>query len=120
MDEYVAELRTGVLHKSSIHSDQTFWVMNAELLVTEVRDVLPMLADIICDESAAADIESQKIACSDLVHIIRRSVNGRWRALTLPPQSLKPRLMTLMAASEDLDLRRQALSCVQLLLLSKH
>lgn len=118
VDEYIAELRTGVLRQSEIHTDEAFWALNAEHLVSEVHHTMPMLSEIVCDESEDVDVASQKIACGDLTRLIRLSVTGRVKARGL--QTLKKRLMVLMASSEDIDLRRQALVCVQLLLLSKH
>lgn len=118
VDNYLAELRAGALRWSSIHGDEAYWAANAERMVTETREVLPLLSAIICGSDAGCDsrmpAESQTVACSDLYHIIRLSVNGRRAALASP--NLKARLMMLMASAEDAELRRQALTCVQLLL----
>lgn len=115
LDIYLGELRARALRWSPVHSDETFWAANAERLVTETRDALRIITDILGEKSPAS-AEAQIVACSDLAHIVRYSVNGRAAAMATP--NLKARLMNLMAGSEDPDLRRMALACVSLLLVT--
>jgi V-ATPase subunit H len=113
VDNYLAEFLAGALRWSSLHTDELFWTANAEKLVT---DVMPLLAETIANDSAAT--EARVVACNDLSYMIRLSVHGRRAALKSP--TLKSTLMRLMTTAEDGDLRRQALICVQLLLLTHY
>lgn len=116
IDNYLAEIRAGALRWSSLHTDELFWSTNSEKLVTDTNDVVPLLIETVSDSMAAA--ESRTVACSDLSRLIRLSVNGRRRALK--SSSFKPILLGLMTTAEDDELRRQALICVQMLLLTHH
>lgn len=113
LDMYLGELRAGALRWSPVHTDESFWTANAERLVTEKRDVLQLLSDVICMKSCVAE-ESRAVACNDLSQIVRYSINGRSNAMEMP--KLKSSLMMLMTTAEDTELRRLALTCVSMLL----
>jgi hypothetical protein len=118
LDMYLNEVRSGALRWSIIHSDDAFWVENAERVVTESRDVLPLLAGMIAENGTdtAVSNELRAIACNDMARIVRLSISGRRAAMTHP--GLKERLMYLMTTADDPELRRLSLNCVQLLLIT--
>lgn len=116
VDNYLAELRSGALRPSNLHYDELFWIENSEKLVTDTPEAVPLLCEMICRDSTST--EARVVACNDLSRLLRLSTSGRRRALKV--SQLKSRLLSLMTTAEDAELRRHALTCIQLMLLTKH
>jgi hypothetical protein len=115
LDMYLVELHAGALRWTPIHSDTAYWTLNAERMISETTEVLPLLANIISTKDPIPD-EVRAVACNDVAQLLRHSLTGRAVVRALP--NLKNDLMMLMTSAKDADVRSTALTCVQLLLLT--
>lgn len=115
IDSYISEVQAGALHWSPLHKDDSFWMKNAQSIVDNHRGILNMLSNVILDEKST--IEEKVVACNDLAFIMRETVNGR--CIALSAEGLKKGLMMLMTTALDTELRCGALTCVQLLMLTR-
>lgn len=115
LDAYIAEVRADTLHWSPVHTDAHFWVLYAQSLVEDHRDVLLLLARVLlrADKQSA---EAIAVVCNDLSCILRESTSGKAAILSI--EGLKSSLMTLMTCHEDAEVRAAALTCTQYLVMS--
>lgn len=115
IDAYLAEVKAGALHWSTVHKDIAFWINNAGLIIERHSSILRTLCDLLTNSNSS--IDEKLIACNDIGLLIRHSATGRRAALSIT--GLKAALMELMVAAKEDELRHAALNCVQLLLLSR-
>lgn len=114
LDAYVSEVKACALHWSPVHSDTSFWLNYAQKIVEDHREVLSALARVVKAKNAPS--EELIIACSDIANIIQASVSGKAALLAL--DGLKTNLMKLMSSHFDDNVRKAALNCVQLLIMT--
>mmetsp|Transcript_12216 Transcript_12216/g.17720 ORF Transcript_12216/g.17720 Transcript_12216/m.17720 type:complete len:444 (-) Transcript_12216:260-1591(-) len=112
-DVYRGEVLSGALSWTPAHKDEVFWRENTEKLERNNLEVLRCLARSLHESQ---DPVVLSVACHDLGMFIKHHERGRHITQTL---GVKPRLMELMTA-EDAEVRRQALTCVQILMISHH
>lgn len=111
-DRYRKELLAGVLTRSPLHDSETFWSENAERLTEGNAALLRVLLGLI---EASRDPTTLSIACRDLAQFVTYFPRGKGVVTDLGGKELVMRLM----AHPDADVQREALVCVQRLLLSR-
>lgn len=110
-DVYRHEVLSGALEWTPAHRDENFWRENVEKLDGNNLEVLRCMVRLLSESS---DRTVLSVACHDLAQFIKHHPRGRFIAQSL---GVKGRLMELMAA-EDSEVRRYALTTVQVLLIS--
>lgn len=109
-DVYRAEVLSGALEWTPPHRDEMFWRENVEKLERNNLEVLRCMVRLLNESS---DNTVLSVACHDLAQFVKHHPRGRLIAQSL---GVKTRLMELMASGEG-DVRRYALSSVQVLML---
>lgn len=110
-DVYRHEVLSGALDWTPAHRDENFWRENVEKLDGNNLEVLRCMVRLLNDSS---DPKVLSVACHDLAQFIKHHPRGRFIAQSL---GVKGRLMELMADGDG-EVRRYALTTVQVLLIS--
>jgi V-type H+-transporting ATPase subunit H len=112
LERYRREVASGVLRRSPLHDSDAFWAENAERLVDSncalLKQVLALLA-------AARDPATLAVACRDVGQFVVFHPSGRGAVGQLGGKEAVMRLM----AHQDPEVQREALLCVQRLLLPR-
>ncbi|OMJ19928.1 V-type proton ATPase subunit H [Smittium culicis] len=106
-DEYMNELKSGMLSWSQVHSSDAFWKMNYEKFNQEDHLGLKILSELISDSNNDPLIIA--VACHDLGQYIKHYPNGK---AILTKLGAKAHLMQLMTHPDD-KVRYEALTSVQ-------
>ncbi|OMJ15378.1 V-type proton ATPase subunit H [Smittium culicis] len=106
-DEYMNELKSGMLSWSQVHSSDAFWKMNYEKFNQEDHLGLKILSELISDSNNDPLIIA--VACHDLGQYIKHYPNGK---VILTKLGAKAHLMRLMTHPDD-KVRYEALTSVQ-------
>ena len=109
---YKSEVLSGALEWGPTHMDENFWKENVEMIEGNNREVLKCLGKLL---SQSNDPTVVCVACNDLANVVKYHPRGKYLILAL---DIKKRLMQLMAG-DDKQVRRFALNCVQVLMISK-
>lgn len=110
-DKYKQEVLSGTLDWTPMHKDPVFWRENVMRFEDNDFQVLRVLVTLL---DTSRNPKTLAIACHDIGQFIQNHPSGRAIALDL---KAKDRAMVLMAFT-DAEVRKQALLCVQKLLLS--
>ncbi|BBN17967.1 V-type H+-transporting ATPase subunit H [Marchantia polymorpha subsp. ruderalis] len=110
-DRYKQEVFSGNLDWTPMHKDQSFWRENIKRFEDDDYQVLRILITIL---ETSRDGKTLAVACSDISQFIQNHPTGRGIVSDL---KAKDRVMRLMA-HEKPDVAREALLCVQKILLS--
>eukprot|EP00183_Erythrolobus_madagascarensis_P000583 CAMPEP_0185848552 /NCGR_PEP_ID=MMETSP1354-20130828/3376_1 /TAXON_ID=708628 /ORGANISM="Erythrolobus madagascarensis, Strain CCMP3276" /LENGTH=449 /DNA_ID=CAMNT_0028548959 /DNA_START=12 /DNA_END=1358 /DNA_ORIENTATION=+ len=108
---YHHEVLSGALQWTHVHSDDMFWRDNVEKLESNNMEVLRCLVRLL---NQSSDPMVLSVACNDLAMFVKYHPRGRYIAQSL---GMKTRLMQLMT-SENPDVRRHALNCVQVIMIT--
>lgn len=109
-DKYKQEVTSGHLEWTPMHKDSAFWRENIKKFEDNDFQVLRVLVTLL---GTSKDAKTLAISCQDLSQFIQAHPSGRTIVLDL---KAKERVMGLME-NESPEVRREALLCVQKLLL---
>lgn len=112
LEKYKKEVMSGQLRRSPLHDSEAFWLENAERLVDGNCALLRALLRLL---EVSRDPLTLAVACKDLAQFVTYYPHGRGVVSDLRGKELAMRLM----AHPDADVQREALVCVQRLLLSR-
>lgn len=112
LERYKKEVMTGALRRSPLHDSDAFWLENAEKLVDNNCAMLRALLRLL---ESSRDPLTLAVACKDLAQFVTYCPHGRGVVSDLRGKELAMRLM----AHPDGDVQKEALVCVQRLLLSR-
>mmetsp|Transcript_7213 Transcript_7213/g.21990 ORF Transcript_7213/g.21990 Transcript_7213/m.21990 type:complete len:445 (-) Transcript_7213:439-1773(-) len=112
-DVYRGEVLSGALSWTPVHKDEVFWRENTEKMELKNLELLRCLVRCLHESSEPVVLS---VACHDLGMFIKHHERGRHIAQSL---GVKPRLMELMTDA-DPEVRRHALTCVQILMISHY
>ncbi|CAM6100948.1 unnamed protein product [Calypogeia fissa] len=110
-DTYKMEVTTGHLDWTPVHKDPVFWKENCKKFEENDYELLRIL---IATLETSSDPKSLAVACNDISQFIGNHPSGRGIISDL---KAKERIMQLMA-NDNPDVAREALLCVQKILLS--
>mmetsp|Transcript_20117 Transcript_20117/g.59739 ORF Transcript_20117/g.59739 Transcript_20117/m.59739 type:complete len:476 (-) Transcript_20117:197-1624(-) len=111
-DVYKAEVLRGALDWTPMHTSDVFWRENVEKFEDKDFAVLRALLALLQDSREPKTIA---VACSDIGHFVSHHASGRFIVNQLHGKELVMRHM----ASSDPEVQKQALLCVQKLMLTK-
>ncbi|GLC58327.1 hypothetical protein PLESTB_001347000 [Pleodorina starrii] len=111
-EKYKKEVMSGQLDWSPMHSSDLFWRENVEKFEERDFQVLRVLLKII---ETNRDVKTLAVGCHDLGQFIVNHPQGRYIVNDLRGKELVMRLLT----HSDAEVQKQALLCVQKLMLSK-
>ena len=111
-DQYKKEVLSGRLEWSPPHKNEAFWHENIESFEEDDFRLVKTLKQLAQSENT----QVAAIACFDLGEFAR--IHPRGRAV-LEQTNTKPVLISLMASSKNAEVQKQALFCVQKLMLTK-
>ncbi|MCO5613019.1 hypothetical protein L7F22_067292 [Adiantum nelumboides] len=109
-DKYKQEVLSGNLDWSPMHKDPTFWRENIHKFEDHDFQVLRILVTML---DTSKDAKTLAVCCQDVSQFVQAHPSGRQILLDL---KAKTRVMSLME-HESPEVRREALLCVQKLLL---
>ncbi|KAL2612343.1 hypothetical protein R1flu_024035 [Riccia fluitans] len=110
-DRYKQEVCSGNLDWTPVHKDQGFWRENIKKFEDNDYEVLRILIAVL---ENSRDPKTLAVACSDISQFIQNHPTGRGIISDLKAKSPVMRLMS----NPDPDVAREALLCVQKILLS--
>ncbi|GAB4821778.1 hypothetical protein N2152v2_008824 [Parachlorella kessleri] len=111
-ERYKKELLAGTFNWSPLHDQESFWLENSERLVDNNCQLLRVLMKLI---ETSRDTTTLAVACHDLAQFITYYPHGRGIVGELRGKELVMRLMM----HPDGDVQKEALLCVQKVLISK-
>ncbi|PNW88402.1 hypothetical protein CHLRE_01g027800v5 [Chlamydomonas reinhardtii] len=111
-DKYKKEVLSNTLDWSPMHTSDLFWRQNAEKFEERDFQVLRVLLKII---ETNRDVKTLAVGCHDLGQFIVYHPQGRYIVNDLRGKELVMRLL----GHSDVEVQKQALLCVQKLMLSK-
>ncbi|GLI70069.1 hypothetical protein VaNZ11_014841 [Volvox africanus] len=111
-EKYKKEVMSGQLDWSPMHSSDLFWRENVEKFEERDFQVLRVLLKII---ETNRDVKTLAVGCHDLGQFIVNHSQGRYIVNDLRGKELVMRLLS----HSDAEVQKQALLCVQKLMLSK-
>ncbi|GIL87426.1 hypothetical protein Vretimale_1666 [Volvox reticuliferus] len=111
-EKYKKEVTSGQLDWSPMHSSDLFWRENVEKFEERDFQVLRVLLKII---ETNRDVKTLAVGCHDLGQFIVNHPQGRYIVNDLRGKELVMRLLS----HSDAEVQKQALLCVQKLMLSK-
>ncbi|GFR39893.1 hypothetical protein Agub_g398 [Astrephomene gubernaculifera] len=111
-DKYKKEVMSGQLEWSPMHSSDLFWRENVDKFEERDFQVLRVLLKII---ETSRDVKTLAVGCHDLGQFIIHHPQGRYIVNDLRGKELVMRLLS----HSDEEVQKQALLCVQKLMLSK-
>lgn len=111
-ERYKKELLAGTLNWSPLHEQESFWLEHSERLVDSNCQLLRVLMRII---ETSRDATTLAVACNDLSQFVTYYPHGRGIVADLRGKELVMRLMM----HPDSDVQKEALLCVQKILLTK-
>jgi V-type H+-transporting ATPase subunit H len=97
-DEYASEVLSGHLRWSPPHKDATFWIVNANRILTENQSELPKKLAEILGKSWDNEKQVLAIACSDCSWLVKTCPDKRG---LLEKLGIKARIMELMADRDE-------------------
>jgi len=112
LERYRREVMQGALTRSPMHDSEAFWLENAERLMDGNATLLRALLRLL---EGSRDPITLAVACHDLAQFVTYYPHGRGAVADLRGKELVMRLM----AHPDPEVQREALICVQRLLLSR-
>jgi V-type H+-transporting ATPase subunit H len=112
LERYRKEVMSGHLRKSPLHDSEAFWLENAQHLVDNNSALLRALLRIL---EVSRDPVTLAVACKDLSQFVTYYPHGRGIVSELKGKEFAMRLMV----HPDAEVQREALVCVQRLLLSR-
>lgn len=112
MERYKKEIAEGVLVPGPMHDSEAFWLENAERLMDNNSAVLKGLLGLL---DPSHDATTLRLACRGVSNFVQFFPHGKGVVSDLDGKTLVMRLM----AHNDSSVQREALLCVQRLLLSK-
>lgn len=112
MERYKKEIAEGVLVPGPMHDSEAFWLENAERLMDNNSAVLKGLLGLL---DPSHDATTLRLACRGVSNFVQYFAHGKGVVGDLDGKTLVMRLM----AHPDSGVQREALLCVQRLLLSK-
>ena len=112
MERYKKEIAEGVLVPGPMHDSEAFWLENAERLMDNNSAVLKGLLGLL---DPSHDATTLRLACRGVSNFVQYFTHGKGVVSDLDGKTLVMRLM----AHPDSGVQREALLCVQRLLLSK-
>ncbi|KAL3683438.1 hypothetical protein R1sor_001460 [Riccia sorocarpa] len=110
-DKYKQEVCSGNLDWTPVHKDQGFWRENIKKFEDNDYEVLRILIALL---ENSRDDKTLAVACSDISHFIQNHPTGRGIISDLKAKGPVMRLMS----NPDTNVAREALLCVQKILLS--
>ncbi|KXZ45348.1 hypothetical protein GPECTOR_56g445 [Gonium pectorale] len=111
-EKYRKEVMSGQLDWSPMHSSELFWRENVDKFEERDFQVLRVLLKII---ETNRDVKTLAVGCHDLGQFIVNHPQGRYIVNDLRGKELVMRLL----GHSDVEVQKQALLCVQKLMLSK-
>ncbi|KAL4551785.1 hypothetical protein Ndes2526B_g06049 [Nannochloris sp. 'desiccata'] len=112
LERYRKEVMSGHLRKSPLHDSEAFWLENAQHLVDNNSALLRALLRVL---EVSRDPVTLAVACKDLSQFVTYYPHGRGIVSELKGKEFAMRLMV----HPDAEVQREALVCVQRLLLSR-
>jgi len=112
LERYRKEVLSGHLRKSPLHDSEAFWLENAQHLADNNSALLRALLRIL---EVSRDPVTLAVACKDLSQFVTYYPHGRGIVSELKGKEFAMRLMV----HGDPEVQREALVCVQRLLLSR-
>ena len=112
MERYKKEIAEGVLVPGPMHDSEAFWLENAERLMDNNAAALKGLLGLL---DPSHDPTTLRLACRGVRHFVEYFPHGKGVVSDLEGKTLVMRLM----AHQDRGVQREALLCIQRLLLSK-
>ncbi|KAG2495580.1 hypothetical protein HYH03_006180 [Edaphochlamys debaryana] len=111
-EKYKKEVMSGQLDWSPMHTSDLFWRENVDKFEERDFQVLRVLLKII---ETSRDVKTLAVGCHDLGQFIVNHTQGRYIVNDLRGKELVMRLLS----HSDVEVQKQALLCVQKLMLSK-
>merc|ERR1712146_276502 len=111
-DQYSKEVLSGRLEWSPPHKSETFWHENVHAFEADDYRLIKTLKLLAQSENTKV----ASIACFDLGEFARIHPQGR---SILEKTGTKPVLISLMASAKNAEVQKQALFCVQKLMITK-
>ena len=112
LERYKKEVMSGALRRSPLHDSEAFWGENAERLVDSNCLLLKALLRLL---EVSRDPVTLTVACKDLSQFVTYYPHGKGAVADLKGKQLAMRLL----AHPDGEVQKEALVCVQRLLLSR-
>jgi V-type H+-transporting ATPase subunit H len=112
LERYKKEVLGGTLRRSPLHDSDAFWLENAEKLIENNSALLRMLVRLLENSREPTTLS---LACRDLGQFVTFHPHGRGILVDLGAKGLVMRLL----AHPDGEVQKEALVCLQRLLLSK-
>ena len=112
-DRYKREVLSGSLSWTPIHTDVSFWKECVSKFEDKDWQIVRVLLKILESNKEAMTLS---VACHDIGRFVDHHENGRFIVQKLQGKELVMKLM----AHPDLEVQKQALLCVQKLMLSKN
>lgn len=111
-EKYKKEVLSGSLDWSPMHTSETFWRQNIDKFEDKDFQILRVLLKLI---EASREMRTLAVGCHDLGQFITYHPQGRYIVTNLRGKELVMRLM----AHPDTEVQKQALLCVQKIMLSR-
>ena len=112
-DRYKREVLSGSLSWTQVHTDPSFWKENISKFEERDWQIVRVLLKLL---EMNKETKTLSVACHDIGKFIESHENGRFIIQRLMGKEIIMKLM----AHPDLEVQKQALLCVQKLMLSKN
>jgi V-type H+-transporting ATPase subunit H len=106
-EKYKQELFNGELEWSTVHKSEKFWRENSHRFEENNNRALSALVALLTSNASSTVLA---VACHDIGELVRFHPRGR---ILIQNSGVKVQIMKLMAGHQDAEVQRQALLCLQ-------